>query len=416
MKSTFKWYNLIILIFIITFLNACASVNKDARSNAIRTTADSGCTVSTEYPVKVADVLPEKKGLTIGLANIKNYLCLQNHYKSIEFNKEKILIVIDQLKKYNVNIIVFPEFSLTGYFWADEGQNDSKECWEYMKTGVINNQREWLKQLKSKLDDNLQYIIINTIRDNPKTVNESALNKKFLNSTYIIDKAFDCDDFSKVEITHIYDKTFLPGIEKIYTTTPKKDYLVINTNWGNFGFTTCYDMCFSQLYQEYALDQGDLHGIFQLASWRGTGSGNFGKRTYNLECKDCNNCEKKPCNIVNDKYWGFQWDIMISDRAATNQIWMIGTNAVGWQEIGKYDFWGGSGVWAPSGIALVQASNKKEELLVIRNLQIQEQITREQDAFYFKTDFEQIYEPILDSDRCSFKDCGSYTRFAIPKL
>jgi predicted amidohydrolase len=402
------------LIFLIFFvlLNACASVHRTDQKNGAAVIEE----YATIYPVREV-LFSGQKGLTIGLANLKNYT-------NIEDNKAKIIRVIDQLKPYHVDMIIFPEFSLTGYFWSTKGREDSEECWKYMNSGVLDKHLNWLKtSVKSRLDDRLKYIIFNAIRENPTTAMEQGSRKKFLNSTYVIDKTFNCDDLRVNGNTHIYDKTFLPGIEKVYSTTPGTDFLVINNKdgnrpkyWKKIGFTTCYDMCFSQLYQEYA-SVHDVQAIMELASWRATGSGEYGKRAYNLACKACDTCEWKPCKKKNYQYYGFQWDLMASDRAATNQIWLIAANAVGRQEKGGYEFWGGSGVWAPSGIKIVEASHEKEELLVVRNLPIEQDIDSEREKFDYQDDFQKVYRPIPhrccnSSDCCSSENCcGSFTRF-----
>jgi predicted amidohydrolase len=341
-----------------------------------------------------------QKGLTIAIANIENHVCVQAGCDaSIEENKRKMVAVIDQLKKQHVNIILFPEFSLTGYFWS----GDHEPVWAYMDKGVLNRHKAWLKnEVQSRLDDELKYIIFNSIRKNPKT---SGSKEKFLNSTYVIDKRFDCDDFSADEKTHIYDKTFLPGIEKDYTTTEKTDFLVIETQWGKFGFTTCYDMCFAQLYQEYD-EVHKVNAIIQLASWRATGSGESGKRKYKLICNGA------LCDRLSENYWGFQWETMISDRAATNQVWMIGANAVGYQKRGNYQFWGGSGLWAPSGIKIAEASHTAEELIIFRNVPIRQQYTIERTNFNLKKDFDRVYAPVPNGSGCQYKHCGSFTRWA----
>ncbi|MCP3940043.1 MAG: carbon-nitrogen hydrolase family protein [Desulfobacteraceae bacterium] len=289
-------------------------------------------------------------------------------FSSIEENKEKILKTIDEFKKYKVNMVIFPEFSLTGYFW-----DESQECWEYMRKGLTNQHLEWLAELKSKLDNNLQYIVINNIRLNPENP-----DGKFLNSTYVIDKKFDCINLNSKsnEQSRIYDKTFLPGIEKVFTKSGKKDILVIETKWGKFGFTTCYDMCFTQIFQGYAMFN-KVDAIVQPASWRGTS-----KREY------------PGMNVRTDHYYGFIWDLMAASQAAFNQIWVIASNAVGTQSRGNYEFWGGSGIWAPSGIKLIQASNKYEELIVVHNIDIKEQTEYEHNDFFYYDDFEQIYDPV----------------------
>lgn len=294
----------------------------------------------------------DPNALSIGIANI--YATVPG----IEANKEKILEVIDILKEYKVNMIIFPEFCISGYFWDDEDA-----CWAYEESGVIENQQDWLLEIESKLDDDLQFIIFNALREGP--------DSKFMNSVFVVNKEFNC-----LNPEYIYDKVMLPGIEKEYTVSGQDDKLVIETKWGRFGFTTCYDMCFSQLFQEYSMvDKVDA--IIEIASWRGTAS-----RDY------------PGMNVETDYYYGFIWDTMISSRAATNQVWVIGCNAVGTHGISGAQFWGGSGLWAPSGMKLIEASHDNEELLVIHNINITKEKQSEEEDFWYYRDFSEIYSLI----------------------
>ena len=336
-----------------------------------------GCTSyiksEVEYPDKLQIPVVEKSysddsnKISIGIANRINKVSLSGT-ASIEENKQRILEIIDVFKTYNVNMVLFPEFSLTGYFW-----NDSQECWNYMRKGRTNMHMEWLSEIKSKLDDSLQYVVFNNIRSDP-----DDSDGKFLNSTYVVDKDFDCVNLNHEsnEQFRIYDKTFLPGIEKTFTKSGKTDILVLDTEWGKFGFSTCYDMCFTQLFQGYAMFD-KIDAVIQLASWRGTS-----EREY------------PGMGVSSDHYYGFIWDLMTSSQAAFNQVWVIAGNAVGKQEIGNYEFWGGSGVWAPSGIKLIQGSNNSEELLVIHNIDIKGQIEFEHNDFFYYDDFIKIYDPV----------------------
>ena len=148
---------------------------------------------------------------------IKNFGTSKNnftHYKElslnlgfIEANKDKILRALDIFKRRQVNVAIFPEFCLTGYFWEDE-----KKCREYMDKGVIENHTDWIeKSLKPMLDDNLRSVILNNVRIGPKG--------KYYNSTFIVTKTHD---YMKKE--DIYNKVFLPGIGNtvcaINATTP----------------------------------------------------------------------------------------------------------------------------------------------------------------------------------------------------
>ena len=290
--------------------------------------------------------------LSIGLANIHAIV------PGIESNKERILEAIDTFKEYEVNIIIFPEFCISGYFW-----DDYAACWAYQEQGVIENQQDWLLEVESKLDDDLQYIVFNALREGP--------GEKFWNSVFVVNKELDC-----LNPENIYDKVMLPGIEKEYTESGQDDWLVIETEWGRFGCATCYDMCFSQLYQEYSM-VNQVDAIIEIASWRGTAS-----RDY------------PGMDVETDHYYGFIWDLMISSRAATNQVWVIGCNAVGTHGISGAQFWGGSGLWAPSGMKLIEASHYDEELLVIHNVNITGEKQREEDDFWYYGDFIEIYRPI----------------------
>ncbi|MCF8145498.1 MAG: carbon-nitrogen hydrolase family protein [Deltaproteobacteria bacterium] len=354
-------------------------------------------------------------GLNLAIANIHNVV--SNTRKgieageSIEKNKTRILNLVDMAKAKGANMILFPEFSLTGYFWSDPDWKKEEKaerelmkgfrqavrkrdphrelfeaynpkgyapCWAYMNKGALDNHKEWLKQLKGKLDDTLQYVIFNALRRDPESPSQVAgPDNKLLNSTYVVDKNFNCDDLSENETARIYDKTFLPGIENVYEKSGRDDVLVIDTPWGRFGFTTCYDMCFSQLYETYGM-KNRVDGVIELASWRGPAV-----RAYPM------------MNVRTDEYYGYQWNLMAAARAATNQIWMIACNSVGLQRNGNYVFWGSSGIWAPSGIPLFQASNSEQQLCMLHQVDIRYEVESETHAFDFYNSFKKIYRPIL---------------------
>ena len=75
----------------------------------------------------------------------------------------------------------------------------------------------------------------------------------------------------------------------------------------------------------------------------------------------------------------------------SNQVWSLAANAVGPHEKNGCYFWGGSGVWAPSGIPVVQASNITPELILLRHVDIRGQRELEQDDFDYKIDFSRFY-------------------------
>ena len=71
-------------------------------------------------------------------------------------------------------------------------------------------------------------------------------------------------------------------------------------------------------------------------------------------------------------------------------------NAVGRHGITGEVFWGGSGIWAPSGIRLVQASHFNEELLVVHNLDIRGGRQQELDEFGHEFHFRPVSPPSGD--------------------
>ena len=297
--------------------------------------------------------------LSVGIGNIHAMV------PNVEGNKNKISEAISIMKGRGANVILFPEFCLAGYFWDNtpEEQGDPA-CWEYMDTAVTDKHWDWVRSdIEGQLDDQLKFVMFNNIRKGPE--------KKYYNSTYIINKALDYKDPK-----WIYDKTFLPGIENVYTISGKTDRVVLDTDWGRFGFSTCYDFSFAQLYQEMArIDEVDA--VFQLSSWRGTSERNY-----------------PGMNVYTDTYYGDLWDMLMGGTAARNQIWVIACNAVGEHAISKALFWGGSGVWAPSGLEMYQGSKRDDELMVIHNIDIKGQVKAEKDDFDYSKDFEKIYTKI----------------------
>jgi predicted amidohydrolase len=85
-----------------------------------------------------------------------------------------------------------------------------------------------------------------------------------------------------------------------------------------------------------------------------------------------------------------------SNRRCAATSWTIACNAVGRHEITGAAFWGGSGIWAPSGIPLVQASHFVDELLIVHHLDIQGARQFELADFNYEFDFRQVYRSMDD--------------------
>jgi predicted amidohydrolase len=309
------------------------------------------------FPV-IERTFVEEEGATVGLANISAVV------PDVEANKAKILRVARIFKERGVNVAIFPELCLSGYFWEDE-----ERCRPHMEASVIEDHRDWFDgELAPLLDDTFIGIVLNGLSRGPQG--------QLFNRTFILGGR-DRGDYLDSENT--YDKVFLPGIEKEYTVSGVDDRLVLAGPRGRFGFTTCYDCLFGDLLREYCLGD-EVDAIIEVASWRAAAV-----RDY------------PGLNVRTTSYYGDLWDNVLAAAAATNQVWVIACNAVGRHPISGAVFWGGSGIWAPSGMRLVQASHVDEELLIVHNLDIRGAREAERDDFDYAIDFHEIYRRLGES-------------------
>ncbi len=291
----------------------------------------------------------DESGLTVGLANI------HAHVPDIDINRQKIHAALKIFKQKKVNLAVFPEYAVSGYFW-----DDPAACRAHMARALLDNQMDWIKAaLCPLLDDHLQYLVINGLRRNPLPG-----NLPYLNTTVAVSR-----DFETPVPGICYDKIFLPGIEKTCIASGRENRLVLQTPWGRFGFITCYDLCFPPLLTDYAYRLG-VDGLIVSSSWR---SGPV--RAY------------PGLGLRAERYYGFQWDTFLPAAAAAYQIWVIACNAVGAHPVSGEGFWGGSGIYAPSGVTLVSGSRREEELVIVHHLPIAGERAFEKADFDYPADF-----------------------------
>lgn len=297
---------------------------------------------------------------TVGLANIHAVV------PGIEENKDKIVRATRLFAELGVDVAVFPEFALSGYFWDDE-----PACRAYMDQALTERHTDWIDDALRPLCsiDGLRAVVLNNLTAD--AAGNGYRNRTIIVSPYVEDP---------LAPEHSYDKIFLPGIEKTYTVSGTDDRLVLRGRQIDavFGFTTCYDYLFTHLLRRYAFDDG-VDVIVQIASWRGASS-----REY------------PGMNVRTDLYYGQLWDKALAAASAQNQVWTIACNAVGRHEITGAAFWGGSGIWAPSGIPLVQASHFVEELLIVHNLDIRGARQFELADFNYEFDFRQVHRSMAD--------------------
>lgn len=299
----------------------------------------------------------DESKLSVGLANI------HAEVPGVAANRDKVLRAASIFKQRGVNIAVFPEFCLTGYFW-----DERDACRAYMQAARAEDHADWIeRELRPLIGDGLEAIVLNGLAGAARTP------ECFLNRTFVVGSD---DQYLADENT--YDKVFIPSAETEFTESGRDDRLVIDTRHGRLGFTTCYDYLFTELLREYAMVQ-EVDAIVQVASWRAAGL-----RDY------------PSMNLRTDHYYGELWDAVMAASSATNQMWTIACNAVGRHGVSGVPFWGGSGIWAPSGICLIQASHVNEELVIVHNVDLRGAQESEKDDFDYAFDFKQVYRPMQD--------------------
>ncbi len=289
--------------------------------------------------------------MSVGIANINSMT------GDVSENKKKIVQALNLFSAKNINIVIFPEYCLSGYFWEPE-----TECRPFMEESCLDDMKDWFDEIvRLYVNETLQYIVFNGLKKNG---NNSGT---FFNTTTILDGTCNYFDDDKT-----YKKAFFPGLEKGYLTSGINDTLVLETQWGKFGFLTCYDICFPLHIQK--LDyMPKVDALIVNAAWR-----KQGMRTYDgLKIKD-------------DSYYKTQWEIILPALACYNQIWIMAANAVGPHSLEGLDYCGNSGIWAPSGINMIKGSDTEEELLLLHNIDITGEIEAEKEEFCFSDDLRSI--------------------------
>ncbi len=289
---------------------------------------------------------------------------------NVSTNLSRMEEVVQTAHEKGANMLVFPELTVTGYVWSE---HEGHGVIELLEEGENGNITSTLKRIRESLCSDgrgLEYVFFNNVRKK---------NGGFYNSTFVLSQSIDYRDEE-----YIYDKVFLPPIEQEYFRQGSDKRLTIDTKWGRFGFLICYDLCFVELSKNYAF-RDHVDAIITMANWPSEALREYPRM-----------------NIMSDHYYGLLWDLMNASKAAYNQIWSLGANMVGRHAVTGDYFWGGSGIWAPSGMKIIQASNITEELVLVRNVDIKGQRFKERDDFNYQIDFARFYTQM--------KEDGSVTR------
>ena len=307
------------------------------------------------FPVQERSFSQDRTGLSVGIANIHPIA------GNLVGNQAKMLATLDQFSARGVNLVLFPEYSLTGSFGEDKAQNlflMEKSCLEALGS--------WLDELaRTYIRDRLQYIVLNGV--------SGYKDDKFHNTTLVLD-----NQGVSLDPERTYHKIFLSGIEKALFRPGPCSPLVMDTDFGRLGFLTCYDISFAPLVTELVYThKADL--LIVTAAWR-----RQGRRDYpGLGIRE------------QDVYQGM-WETLVRALAAQNQVWVMAANCVGPHSLRELNYSGSSGIWAPSGINLIQGSDTREELLVLKNIPVQQELAKEREEFGVLKDFKLVHADQLE--------------------
>ncbi len=171
---------------------------------------------------------------------MKKYKILVFQYKTIYLNIEANLLKFNKLiKKYSylkADLIIFPEYSLTGPLFSNYHLSFKEDSFVY----------ERFSEIAKKYNVNLI----------PGSFIRNIKNKKY-NSTCFIDR--------KGKILGFYDKKYLWSSEKKYLVAGENNNLVFKTEIGKIAIQICADLHSSQLSHDYRKIKPDI--IVNLAMW-----------------------------------------------------------------------------------------------------------------------------------------------------
>ena len=287
----------------------------------------------------------------------------------IGYNLSRMEDIVQVAHQLSAEILIFPELCVSGYVWDAEHKPEVEEQLK-ASDNLQPDVKRVLDEIKAGLasgNNRLKMVIFGNVR-----VDKSHGKAHLHDSTFVITPCADCNDI-------FYDKIFLTPLEKLFFRRGTDERLILDTPCGKMGVMMCYDLCFVEMGKMYAfVDEVDV--IVTTAAWRMEAV-----RNYPL------------LNIKMDNYYHFIWMLMHSALAAHNQVWSIGANCVGAFEKTGGRFCGQSGVWSPSGIPLVHASQEEEELIVIRNLEVHGHMRHQAtEHFDYSLDFDEVYHKIRD--------------------
>lgn len=253
-------------------------------------------------------------------------------WENVQKNMDKAEQFIKKAKENQVELLAFPEMSLTGFS---------------MNVGMTT--ADWERQVQFFKEMSLRYDI-GILFGYPAPVMQDV-QTKFMNKLWCHNQmALAVHGKIKMQYTKIHPFTY--GQEGKYFQGGKQ---IVCTKWGEIviGGFICYDLRFPEIFQ---ISSAESVIIFVIANW--------------------------PVQRIAD------WDCLLKARAIENQSFIVGVNRVG--EGGGILYNGHSALYGPRGERLTRMS--EEESLLIGDID-PEQVYKYRESFPVKNDRrENLYQ------------------------
>jgi len=233
------------------------------------------------------------------------------HLGDVEKNFDVHLNLVERAQKNKVDLLIFPELSLTGYTLQD-----------FVPEVAIKPYESPLLQRLKQLSEDMSLVV--------GFVEEKERGLFFNSAAYLSDG----------EILHIHRKVFLPTygmFEELKFFGQGKNFLTFESPFGKTGLMICYD--FLHYGAGYLLFSGGSEIVIVLSAAPGRGiSGEDGWETSHM------------------------WELMGESLSRFSTSFVIYANRVGFED-GK-SFAGGSFIYNPGGKLLAKAPYVDEAFMV----------------------------------------------------
>lgn len=270
-------------------------------------------------------------------------------WENVEENKKRAEEFFQKAKENHVELLLFPEMSLTGFSmnvekttkdWEEQVEFFRERSLYYEMTVVFGcavpvNDRQWINEDQKETGDQQELF---SVHGAGKEREEETEKKNYENHLFVIENGRIGMDYRKIHpFTYGQEGEYFQGGKQIITMEWEK------TTLGAF---ICYDLRFPEIFQ---ISSEDSAIIVVIANW--------------------------PETRIR------QWDCLLQARAIENQCFIAGVNRTG--KGGGLSYNGHSALYGPTGERMTVLC--EEESLLIGDVDVEE-VRKLREAFPVKKD------------------------------